>query len=251
MSAELTLLAAFTAGVVGSGHCGAMCGGIAGAVGLHGRGFSHVLLSQLGRIASYALAGAIAGALGAGFGQALHIEGWVIGLRAATGVLMGIIGLQLLTGRPLLRPLERLGLKFWQRLAPAAQHRLADRTPSGAFTLGLLWGWLPCGLVYSMLLAAALSGGLLPGATLMTAFGLGTLPALLALGLGGRRLAVLIAQPAARRGAGALLLLFGLWTALATPLMQRGADEGGHEHHHHAGQYPLSLSPHAGRGDKA
>jgi sulfite exporter TauE/SafE len=235
MTAELTLLAAFAAGVAGSGHCGAMCGGIAGAVGMHGRGFVQALLSQLGRIGSYALAGALVGAVGAGFGHVLQIEAWATTLRAATGVLMAVIGLQLLTGRAWLRPLERLGLKFWQRLAPAAQRRLANRTPAGAFTLGLLWGWLPCGLVYSMLLAAALSGGPLPGAALMTAFGLGTWPALLALSLGGRQLGALAARPAARRSAGALLLLFGLWTALAMPLMQRGAGEGGHMHHHHAG----------------
>lgn len=229
----LTGIAAFTAGMVGSSHCGAMCGGIAAALGLQQRGLVFAVLTQLGRIAGYAIAGALAGGLGAGFGQALSLDGWALGLRIATGALMGLIGLQLLTGMVLLRPVERLGFFFWKRLAPAAQRRLADRSAAGALVLGLLWGWLPCGLVYSMLLAAALSGGPLSGAAVMTAFGLGTLPAMFALSLGGRQLMQLLSRPAARRAAGVLLLLFGTWTALMPLWMSSGTVGEGHSHHAH------------------
>lgn len=225
--AELaTPLAAAAFALLGAGHCAAMCGGIAAALALRAPSPRHALLHPLGKVFGYALAGALAGALGAGLialGDAAAL-GRV--LRTAAGLLIALVGLRILLDRPPWQPLERFALAVWRRtLAPLAE-RLAggDGSAAAALALGALWGWLPCGLSWTALVAAAASGSAAQGALLMTAFGLGTLPAL---GLG----ALLFsgwrpAAPGWRRAAGALLVVAGLWTA-AQPWLGASA---GHVH---------------------
>ncbi len=230
---ELTLATALLAGLLGSAHCAAMCGGIATALGAVPGGAGRnrqLLLYHLGRIASYATAGAIAGTLGAAAGFAFAVSGWSEILRLATAAMVIVIGLDIALsgssrGRWLKLP-ERWGARLWRRMAPRARLALPASPDGRALVLGLLWGWLPCGLVYSVLLAAAVAGGGASGAVTMIAFGLGTLPAMAGLSFVGARLP----EPGGSlaRLLGAALVACGLWTAV----LPIAALSGAHEHHH-------------------
>lgn len=231
---ELTLATALVAGLLGSAHCVAMCGGIAAALGATGDArlrFAHPLLYQLGRISSYGVAGAIAGSAGAATGRVLDVAAWGDVLRVATALVVVAIGLDIALGGGArarwLRAPERLGGAVWRRVAPAAQVALPTRPAARALALGMLWGWLPCGLVYSVLLAAAVSGGAVAGGLTMLAFGAGTLPALLGLAHVGAWLRR--GDGALARVAGALIVACGLWTA-SLPLANLLGTEA-HQHH--------------------
>ena len=225
----LTFAAALVAGLVGSSHCIAMCGGIALAFGAQSRRrpLSSALLYNSGRITSYAIAGALAGGLGVGLGQLLDPQVLIVVLRALAGAMLVAIGLQIALNWRLLRPIENLGFRLWHRVSPAARSLIGRRGALPALLLGGLWGWLPCGLVYSILVAATFSGGSLQGAGLMLAFGLGTAPALIATGTAASRLQRLTRRPAFRRTGGAFVVVLGLLTALM-PWLMHHAPAGGY-----------------------
>ena len=229
---ELTFLTALLAGVFGSTHCLAMCGGIATALGgASGRRLRwEALLYQGGRVVSYTTAGAIAGALGAAAGFAFAVSSWSALLRLGTACMVIIIGLDISLGTRgvahWLRAPERWGGRLWRRLAPARRLSLPSAPKTRALLLGLLWGWLPCGLVYSVLLAAALAGSATGGSLTMLGFGLGTLPALSALSYAGGRLPRRDGLTA--RLLGGLLVACGIWTAVLPVAMLSGA----HMPHH-------------------
>jgi sulfite exporter TauE/SafE len=236
-----TLIAAFIAGLAGSVHCLGMCGGIAGALGMAGgadrgriMGAFNALAYNLGRVGTYGLIGAIAGGLLAASGDALGVPGWAGALRIATAVILIAIGLQLAVNWRGLQRLEALGGRFWQKLAPVARRFMPPRTPFHALALGALWGWLPCGLVYTMVVAAAVAGDALNGAGVMIAFGLGTLPAMTGTALLGRHVNSLRQRPGFRRIAGAVLIAFGVWTAFLPLSHILPGDppmaENGHQH---------------------
>ncbi len=234
MNVEGGLLAAAFAGLLGSTHCLGMCGGIAGWLGLNtavrgtaGRtGFA--LAYNGGRIGGYVFLGAVAGFAGATGGALFGLREWGPALRIAFGIVIVLIGLQLAFGWNPLRPLEAWGARGWQKLAPLTGRLLPARTPLHAMALGVLWGWIPCGLVYSVLLAAAVSGGPAEGAMVMAAFGIGTLPAMVLATAGAARLASLTRRTGVRRMAGAMVVLAGLWT-MAMPVMHMSAGHGGHQ----------------------
>lgn len=217
MNAAALLATGAAVGFLGSAHCVAMCGGIAGALSLaqppaRRRGAARLLhhaAYSAGRLGSYALAGGLAGAFGLAVATLL---GGAVALRAAAALLMVLLGLYLCGWRTGLGWLEHQGARLWRRIAPLAARLRPGQSPLGAFALGGLWGWLPCGLVYSALALAAAAGGAAGGALLMLGFGLGTLPALLATGLTAQRLGAIAHGPRARRLAGALLIAFGVWT---------------------------------------
>lgn len=225
MSVETGLLAALLGGFVGSVHCLGMCGGIAGALGMAGGGRgSFAVAYSAGRITSYALAGALAGALGAGLAGAAGLGPW---LRLVMGIVLILLGLQVAINLKLLAPIEAAGARLWQRLAPAARRLVPPRNAGQALALGALWGWLPCGLVYGMLAAAAATGGAQDGALFMAVFGLGTAPAMVGLAwASGRGSSWLTARR--RRALGWLLVVFGAWTA-ATPLLHMSRPHGPHD----------------------
>jgi len=221
------MVAAWLTGLAGgSGHCLGMCGGILAAFGTGQRsgwrGTGILLCAHFGRVLGYSLAGAIAGLLGGGIAAGLLGAQGPMVLRYVAAALIAVIGLQLLLGRPLLGRIERFGGRIWLRIAPALASVWPPRTPWRALAAGMLWGWLPCGLVYAELAVAAASGGPLHGALAMGFFGLGTLISLSVLS------AVLHAVGLARlphRASGALLLLFAAWTVFPVLL---GSGHGMH-----------------------
>jgi uncharacterized protein len=217
---SLSLVAALVAGLAASGHCIGMCGGIAGALAMRspqgstGTKVALALAYNLSRITSYALAGALAGLLGRTLLHAVDVKPLSIAFRVLAGLIMLAAAARLLFGWRLLDPLEAAGSGLWRRIAPWAGRQGRSGGLGGAIGLGLAWGWLPCGMTYSMLLLAATTASVPLGAAVMLAFGLGTLPSMVTATLAFERMARSLASRASLRNvAGALLLAFGLWTA--------------------------------------
>jgi sulfite exporter TauE/SafE len=200
-------------------HCVGMCGGIVTAFssqqaitfGAPKAEWPRQLAFNLGRISSYVLAGAAAGMLGSGALLARALPAQTVLLVLANVVLI-LVGLQLAGKGAALARLEALGAPLWRRLQPAAARLLAARTPLHVYAAGLFWGWLPCGLVYgALVLAAAGAGSALEGAQAMLAYGIGTLPWLMAAGLAAARMRAWFARRAVRVAAGGAVLAFGLY----------------------------------------
>jgi len=169
-----------------------MCGGILGALSLslpvdirqnRHRLMFYIALLNIGRLLSYSLAGAITGAFGIGLLQAAGFDQAHIFLRYLAALMMAAIGLYLAGWFPQLAVLEHLGKPIWQHLQPFIQRLMPINTASRALIYGMLWGWLPCGLVYMLLLMSMSAGSASQGASMMLAFGLGTLPVMLLAGL--------------------------------------------------------------------
>lgn len=205
-------LAIFLVGFLGAPHCAGMCGGIVGALAAQSSGNGSLavhLAYNLGRILSYALAGALVGALG-GLGQAyggLAPVQTILYLLA--NLMLVAMGVYLMGITRALAFTERAGQSLWSRIQPLTRRFLPVRGPAQALPLGMLWGWLPCGLVYSVLATALVAGSAWRGAATMLAFGLGTLPNLLLAGLLLARFRRLAQTPAVRVGAGLLVLGYG------------------------------------------
>ena len=179
---------------------------------LVGQDFANALTYQTGRITSYSIAGALVGSFGAVLQGAFDVDRIVLIARVLAGLILAVAALGVLFKRHPFSRLELLGGRLWMRVAPIA--RVIPSTGlSGSLMLGMLWGWLPCGLIYSMLLVAALGGTALHGAATMLCFGAGTAPAVLAAGLlGGHAWRVTMAK-GLNLAAGSLLLVFGLLTS--------------------------------------
>jgi sulfite exporter TauE/SafE len=236
------LLSALLLGFVGSGHCLGMCGGIAGALGqvtapiARNSALLSSVLYSLGRIVSYSAFGAVAGR----FGESMNsLVGWGPAIRVFAGLLIVAFGLHTAGWGMGLDRIERAGLAVWRRLSPLVGRVGEPDRVWKLIALGALWGWLPCGLVYSALAAATVTGGALNGAAFMLCFGIGTMPALvLATGAAGQIGAVL-RRRGARQTVGALLVLFGCWTMYNALSGGHGAnDHDGMEHHHEGVERP-------------
>lgn len=208
------LISALILGLLGGGHCLGMCGGLMGALTLaippeqRGRRLQLLLAYNLGRILSYASAGLLFG-----------LAGWAVAsspaamlLRIVAGLLLISMGLYLGGWWSGLTRIEALGRGLWRHIQPVASRLLPVSSLPRALLLGALWGWLPCGLVYSTLLWAASQGDALDSGLLMLAFGLGTWPVLLATGMAAERLTALLRRRGVRMAGGLLVILFGLWT---------------------------------------
>lgn len=207
-----SLLALFIVGLLGGGHCAGMCGGIVGALSLQtagGRSPATLHLAyNFGRIASYVLAGLIFGALGYLAGNLLF---WQRGLYVFASLMLVALGLYLLGATQTLAFVERAGQVVWRRIQPVTGRFLPVRGVAQALPLGFVWGWLPCGLVYSALTTALASGSAWDGALLMLAFGLGTLPNLLLAGLLLARFRRFAQARATRIASGLLVMAYGLY----------------------------------------
>ncbi|KAF0164747.1 MAG: hypothetical protein FD157_1911 [Rhodocyclaceae bacterium] len=212
-------LAVFLIGLLGGVHCAGMCGGIVSALTLQipgqagtiGPAWTIHLAYNLGRIGSYAVAGALMGALGS-LGLLLdNVLPVQMVLYVAANLMMVALGLYLTGLTQTLAFTERAGQWLWRRVQPATKRFLPVRGVAQAFPLGMLWGWLPCGLVYSVLTMAILSGSAARGAAIMLVFGLGTLPNLMLAGLLLVRFRDVVQGRGLRLGSGLIVLSFGLW----------------------------------------
>ena len=248
MTSELTLLSAFLVGLLGSTHCLGMCGGIVSALTFGVRADLRqsprtlglfLLAYNAGRIGSYTIAGLIAGAVGAGAFGVLPSNStrWVV--KLVTGGFMIALGLYLAGWWPGLQTLEKWGGVLWRRIEPLGRKLLPVDHPLKALAFGIVWGWLPCGMVYAMLAWALASGSAGQGASLMLAFGLGTLPMLFSIGATAEWLKDFVRRPRVRQGAGLIVLLFGLYTLFAPG-----------EHNHHVSN-SVETGPHSGHEQNA
>ncbi len=212
---EFSLVAVLLVGLLGGVHCLGMCGSLVGIFTTQvpqekARWPFHLAYSG-GRIASYVAAGALVGAVGqAGLlmRDAVPVQHL---LFALSSLMLVLLGLYLAGVWGAVRRLEQLGSGLWRRLQPLTTRLLPVNSVPRALGLGVLWGWLPCGLVYSVLITALASGGIMQGALVMLAFGLGTLPNLLAIGLFWESLRGRVQSPRVRLGAGALVAAFGVY----------------------------------------
>ena len=230
MSVDFTFGAAIIVGLLGSSHCLGMCGGIVAALnmGVADSPTSNprsLLIYQLsyngGRISSYLLVGLLAGSLGAGLMQ-LGISP-VAGKLVASAFMIAL-GLYLANWWRGLAVLEKLGAKLWRHIQPMGKRLFPIRNPLQAYLLGLLWGWLPCGLVYAVVAWSLTTGNAYDGAMLMLGFGLGTLPAMLIAGEVFSFFKGWVKSPMVRTSAGVILIAFGLYSGFTGLRMQN--------HHH-------------------
>ena len=154
------LISAFILGLLGGGHCLGMCGGLMGALTLaippeqRGRRLQLLLGYNLGRVLSYAAAGLL---LGLG-GWALANSPAATALRVVAALLLVAMGLYLASWWSGLTRIEALGKGLWRFIQPLTRRFMPVHGLPQALALGALWGWLPCGLVYSTLLWAASQG---------------------------------------------------------------------------------------------
>ncbi|GGB89978.1 hypothetical protein GCM10011352_15000 [Marinobacterium zhoushanense] len=212
MTDSLAFSTSLVLGLLGATHCVGMCGGIAASVSMSQTkaksGFWLILAYNIGRISSYAVAGALIGLIG----HQISSGGAAVLLRTLAGMLLIAMGLYVAQWWQLLTRLERAGGLLWRHLRPFAAQLLPADTLPRALLLGALWGWLPCGLVYSTLLWSSAAGHWHDSALLMIGFGIGTLPAMLTTGLLAQQVRVLMQNQGVRRGAGILIILFGIYT---------------------------------------
>jgi sulfite exporter TauE/SafE len=226
------LVTAFMAGLLGSGHCFGMCGGIAGSLGaLSGKGSGSMALPALqfniGRILSYAILGAIAGGILGAAGDIMALKSLGKYLRAITALMVLFIGLRFLVDWRGLDLIEKGGAGLWKRIMPFAMRVSQRHDWIGRFGLGLCWGFLPCGLVYTVLMTAASTGAVISGGATMFAFGLGTAPAMLGLTIAAPALNTFLSDKLVRRIVGFSLVVLAIWMFM-TLVSGHGA---GHAHH--------------------
>ena len=226
------LMAALLMGFLGSPHCLGMCGGLVAAFGLSMTDVSPakrralIATYHLGRLTSYALLGLIAGSIGtallAPFMTSNNLP------RILLGLVLVFIGVTML-GAPFLNKLERVGMRFWQWLAPLRKKVFPLTTFPRALMAGLLWGFLPCGLVYGALMMAVVGHSVTTGALLMFAFGLGTVPMLVATHETVSWIRNHIGRLRLRQLNGAVMVVSGL-AVIAVPIMMNTM-HGGHSSH--------------------
>lgn len=223
-------ITAFLLGLFSTVHCIAMCGSVIGALTLslpvevresQRKMFPYVFNYNVGRLLSYGVAGAIVGLISSPLAA---FDGHTV-LRYLSFIVMVAMGLYLAGWFPKFARMERLGGPIWKLLQPMGQKLLPVRKHSQAFFLGMIWGWLPCGLVYAGLAVAATSGDPVNGALIMLAFGAGTLPAVMGAGLFTGFLASMARMKHLRQIAGVSIILMALATVL-WPMDH----SGGHDH---------------------
>jgi len=233
MNDPLTLTSAFLLGLFSTMHCVGMCGGIIGALSLSlpvetrnqkPKLFAYVMSYNIGRIISYAAAGLIAGAIGAGALQSTGIESGHAVLRIIGVMMMAAIGLYLTGWLPQIASVEKIGIPLWKRLEPVGRKLVPVASLPKALAYGLIWGWLPCGMVYFVLVWALTTGSAVNGALTMVAFGLGTLPTLVTAGFMTSWITRFTHSTRARQVVGLLIIIAAIGS-LFIPME-------GHHHHH-------------------
>ncbi|MEH6628143.1 MAG: sulfite exporter TauE/SafE family protein [Motiliproteus sp.] len=213
-------LSAFLVGLVGGVHCIGMCGGIVSTLSLglpketRNNLFAMIpyqLSYNLGRMFSYVVAGAIMGGLGTLLVQWMPLQMAQKTLLGFAGIFMILLGLYIGGWWLLLNRVEGAGKKLWRLIEPYGRSLIPIRSPLQALKVGMIWGWVPCGLVYTMLINAVSTGSALNGAGVMLAFALGTLPNLFIMGLLAGAAARLMHSTLTRKLAGLSIIGFGLF----------------------------------------
>ncbi len=215
MNGEITLLTLFLLGFFGGGHCVGMCGGLSSAFALQLppglNRFGLVVLLNAGRITSYTLIGFLLGLLGQAGISLDQTRLLQTVLFVAANVMLLFLGLYLAGLSALAAKIEGIGRPVWKRINPLLTRLLPVKSAPACFAVGMLWGWLPCGLVYSASLYALGSGRAGQGALYMFAFALGTLPNLLAVGLFATQLKSFLQHRAVRLCAGLAVAAWAVW----------------------------------------
>jgi len=227
-------------GLVSSTHCIGMCGGIMGALTMaipaeaKAKRWLILVAYNFGRILSYALMGMLAGL----FAEQFAVIGGGTILRLIAGILLVAMGLYLADWWRGLTKLETLGRYLWVYIQPVGKKLMPVNNLPKALLLGALWGWLPCGLVYAALATAMTQPAPGLAAAAMFAFGLGTLPSVLASGIAAQQLTRLLRQRKLRLGMALIIITFGLWTIWGSL---------GHAHQHqHMEQGSSMTDDHSG-----
>lgn len=231
MDDPVSLTSAFLLGLFSTIHCVGMCGGIIGALSLSlpaeirghkARLLLFVTTYNIGRITSYTLAGLLAGALGTGVLASMGLDQGHVILQYVGVAMMVAIGIYLAGWLPQLALIEKMGVPLWKKLEPIGRQLLPIASLPKALAYGMIWGWLPCGLVYFVLIWALTAGDAYRGALIMLAFGLGTLPTLLTAGFMASWLTRFARNPTARMTVGLLIITMAIGS-LFIPM----------EHYHH------------------
>lgn len=217
-----TYLSAFLVGILGGVHCVGMCGGIISALtlGIQPRAQSNIRLPSLlpfllsynlARIISYSIAGIVFGGVGAWISDLVLFHQAQLVLKVVAGLFLIALGLYLANWWVGLRYVEQLGRRVWLLIEPFAKRFIPIRNFKQAFAAGFFWGWLPCGLVYSVLIWSMSSGSAVKGGLLMLSFGVGTLPTLMAVGLFSASLKSFMQRPITKTLSGLLVISFGVY----------------------------------------
>lgn len=215
----INLVIAFNLGLFSSVHCLGMCGGIIGALALGVKQdaqidtmdkFRYSLAYNTGRISSYAIAGAVAGYAGQHVITAIMPVSGHLLLQVIAAVILVFIGLHIAGYLSRFRYIEVIGMHIWKYLQPLSKNFLPVSNIGQAFIIGMIWGWLPCALVYSMLLWSLSAGDTYTGSLLMVSFGLGTLPGMVTAGIIGGSLLQFMKYKSVRTWAGIIIIIFGI-----------------------------------------
>ena len=235
MPVEISYITAFFAGLLGGVHCLGMCGGIVGAltfgirqdneaipVNSPGKDAAstkpsknllpYILAYNGGRLFSYTIAGLLVGGISMLASNLPILNNLQFILQIFAAVFMIALGLYIGGWWFGLRTIEKAGGMIWKRIEPVSRQFIPVKSPSQAFILGTLWGWLPCGLVYTILIWAISTGNAIEGGLLMLSFGLGTLPLLLAMGIFATSLSSFIRKNWVRALAGGIIIAFGIFS---------------------------------------
>jgi len=208
-----TLLAAFVFGLMGSAHCLGMCGGIMSTLSLAGHGnhsnIGPLLSYNTGRIFSYTVAGLIVASAGSLLSDKLLAIADI--MRVVASFILILMAFYIANWWKGLVYIENAGRYLWRYLQPFASRLMPVRNSSQALMLGIIWGWLPCGLVYSVLIWALSVAHPLQGAAIMLFFGLGTLPAMLLTGVLASQVKALSQSSSVRSVAAITIIAFALW----------------------------------------
>jgi len=228
MPVEASYLAAFIAGLLGGVHCLGMCGGIVGALtfGINSapsdgslptkepkkKLYPYVLAYNGGRLTSYTFAGLLMGGISMLASNLPVLHNIQFGLQIFAALFMIALGFYIGGWWAGLRKIEQAGGMIWKRIEPVSRKFIPVKSPFQAFILGTLWGWLPCGLVYTILFWSISTGNAIEGGLLMLSFGLGTLPMLLAMGVFAASLSSFIRKNWVRALAGGIIIAFGVFS---------------------------------------
>ncbi len=235
------LSTAFLMGLLGTTHCLGMCGGVVGMLSASldpsisqnsAKSTLYHLSYNSGRILSYVLMGAIFGLAGYLLADMLEISLFDRILRAISGVLMILVGLYIANWYQGIQALEKLGGHLWKKIQPITKKFLPINNLRRAFVTGLLWGGLPCGLVYTALGLAVTTGSTTQGGLVMLAFGLGTLPSLLLMAGFTIQLSRFVQRSIVRKISGFIIIMMGL-LALEMPIQSIVIGEVNHQEHTH------------------